>query len=191
MTLDFENDSRPKAPPAKADIVRLTKLAQSLLDAQDVVVDLTAELADAVEVARHIEQEALPELMKEFGLTEITLESGAKVSILADVQCSISEDRRGVAHAWLRKNGFEGLIKSALNVAFDRSELENAEEAAFMLSILTGQEIVLKETIHPQTLKSFVKERMEAGKPPPSEPFGLHPFNRAKVTLPKAPKRKK
>lgn len=139
---------------------------------------------------RRIEQESLPDLMNELGISEIKLTDGTSVSVEESVTAQISEDRRDAAHGWLKANGFGGLIKSVVTVAFERGEEEAAARAAQLLADETGHTAALEEGVHPSTLRSFVKEQMEAGKPPPFDVFGINAFNRAKIKAPRAKKNK-
>jgi hypothetical protein len=54
---------------------------------------------------------------------------------------------------------------------------------AFHVAEQIGGEMV--ERVHPSTLKSFVKEQMEAGRAIPFDLFAIHPFNRVKITAAK------
>lgn len=151
-----------------------------------------AELARLLEAHRRTEQEDLPELMREIGLTEIKLADGSEITVTDDVQCSISEERRAAAHAWLRESGYGGIIKGVLAIPFrpEDPEMEEAvAEIAAEASERLGAEIEVAEKVHPQTLKSFVKERLAAGEAVPFDLFGIHPFSRAKVKAPKRARR--
>lgn len=139
---------------------------------------------------RRIEQESLPDLMNELGISEIKLTDGTSVAVEEAVTAQISEDRRPAAHAWLKANGFGGLIKSVVSVAFERGEEEVAQRAAQLLADETGHTASMEERVHPATLRSFVKEQMEAGKPPPFDVFGINAFNKAKIKAPRAKKSK-
>jgi ABC-type sugar transport system substrate-binding protein len=124
--------------------------------------------------------------MREVGLAEMKLANGVEVVISEEVTAAITEERRAAAHAWLREHDFGGLIKTVVTVPFGRGEEEEARRLA--AAIAEEHACELKEAIHPQTLKAFVKEQVEAGKPLPFELFGVFPFSRAKVKMPKGQK---
>jgi len=161
------------------DIQRAVRLAELLIQLRSNVERLETELAMAKSDVRRIEQEDLPDLMQELGLETFKLKTGETVEVKSEVECGISEERRSAAHDWLSSNGFGGLIKTEVVVRFGRNE----HEAAVACAESVGGEMV--ERVHPSTLKSFVKEQMEAGKPIPFDLFGVRPFNRVKVTTKK------
>ena len=162
-----------------SDLRRALKMAELLIQLRKNVTDLTTQLDKAKEDLRRVEQEDLPELMSELGLETFKLASGESIEVKRDVECGISEERRARAHAWLVDNGFGGLIKTQLVKDFARGEREEAQAAAEKI----GGDVV--ERVHPATLKSFIKEQLEAGKAVPFDLFAIHPINRVKITAPK------
>lgn len=156
-------------------IQRAVQLAELLLEARKKVDKLESELTTAKADVRRIEQEDLPELMQELGLETFRLKTGETIEVKLDVECGISEERRAAAHKWLTDNGFSGLIKTEVVVGFGRGE----HDAALEFAGKVGGTAV--ERVHPSTLKSFIKEQMEAGNAIPFDLFGIHPFNRVKV----------
>jgi len=161
---------------------QITKLAEMLRAADAEVAVLTADLQAAKEDVRRLQEDDLPELMRELGLSEIKLADGASIKVVDEVDCNISEDRRVRAHEWLSANGFGGIIKSAITVEFGRDEHDEALAAAQKIQAATGRDAMLKEGVHPQTLKAFVKEQMATGVAIPQELFGLRPYSKAKLT---------
>lgn len=162
-----------------SEIKRAVKLAELLIAKRKEVESLEQQLSLAKSDLQRIEQDDLPDLMMELELTTFTLSNGAKVEVQQDVQCGITEERRRAAHAWLIDNEFGGLIKTEVSVAFDRGHYDEAQRVADEIG---G---AVKETVHPSTLKSFIKERLAAGTPLPFELFGIRPFNKVKITLKK------
>ena len=158
-----------------SSLERVVALTQTMEKCAADIVAIKGQLEDAQEAFRRIEQEDLPELMRELGLDLVRLENGTTVSVDSDVQCAITEANRPAAHAWLVKHGFDGLIKTEVVRAFGRGELAEAQELA---GTIGG---ALTEKVHPATLKAFVKEQMQAGQVVPFDLFSVFPFNRAKL----------
>jgi hypothetical protein len=189
--IDFEADAAPPAPES-GELSRVRALAQRFIDQEQFVSMLEEQLADEKEAARRLREEDLPSLMTEIGLSEFKMADGTRITVTRAVECSISEERRPVAHAWLKSHGFGGLIKTEVAVKFDRGEDEIAAAIASSLrETFPNKSIEVEERVHPSTLSAFLREQVENGTPPPAEPFGLRPFNKAKVTLPRAPKPRK
>lgn len=159
-----------------SDLQRVVQLAELLLKLRQNVERLETELKAAKEDVRRVEQEDLPDLMQELGLQTFKLATGEVVDVKQDVECGISEERRARAHAWLTENGFGGLIKTEVVARFGRDQ----RDAAVAVAEQIGGEMI--ERVHPATLKSFVKEQMEAGRAIPFDLFAIHPFNRVKIT---------
>jgi hypothetical protein len=174
--IDFEADAQPQEP---ASLERAVQLAELLVQLRENVADLERQLNVAKADMRRVEQEDLPELMAELGLETFRLKSGEVIEVKQEIDCAITEERRKSAHAWLTSHGFGGLIKAEVSVKFGRDE----HEAALACANSTGGE--LTERVHPATLKSFVKEQLAAGKPIPFDLFGVHPYNKVKITLKK------
>lgn len=180
----LEEDS--SAAPDGGELSRVTALAEKMLEAARAAAELEERLRAAKEDHRRLSEEQLPALMAELGLAEFKLADGTRIEVKSQVSCAITEERRAAAHEWLRASGFAGLIKTELAVQFDRAEGAAAEHArATLQSLLPEKAVALEERVHPSTLKSFVRERLEAGAPPPFELFAVRPFDQAKATLPK------
>ena len=98
---------------------------------------------------------------------------------------TISEAKRADAHAWLRAHNFGGLIKTMVAVPFGCGEEAEARALAARIREQEHHDATVNETVHPMTLKAFVREQVEAGKPLPFDLFGVFPFTRAKLKMPK------
>jgi len=180
--IDFEGDA-----PAPGDkLTQVKALADLLVAAETNVTACEAQFTQAKETRRRIQEDDLPELMRELGLKEVALEDGSKVAVVDEVSCAITVERRPAAHAWLTSHGFGGLIKSAITIEFGRDEFEKAKTYVAEIEQLTEHRAELDEAVHPATLKAFLKEQLEAGTPLPTELFGMRAYSKAKLTMPKA-----
>ncbi len=168
------------------DIARVTALAGLLVNTAARIAVIEAELAAAQADYLRVDREDRPELMREVGLTKLTLTAGTEVTLTEEVTAAITEERRAAAHAWLREHNFGGLIKTLLTVPFGRGEEEEARRMAERIA--EEHECSLDEKVHPMTLKAFVREQVEDGKPLPFDLFGVHPFSRAKIKMVKGKK---
>jgi hypothetical protein len=117
----------------------------------------------------------------------MTLTNGLKVQVEELVSCAITAEKRAEAHEWLRQHGFGGLIKILVEVPFAKGE---EERAAALYAELADKDypVEAEETVHPQTLKAFVREQLGEGAPLPLELFGIHPYSRAKISAAKGKK---
>lgn len=164
---------------------RITELAQLQLRQEAEVAAAEVELAEAKMALRRTSEEDLPELMRELGIEDITLENGARVSLKEEVHCGIKVENRDRAAQWLKDNGFAGVLKTELTIPFERGASDKAHEAADQIEALIGIPPGFNETVHPSTLKSFVKEQLEAGRSFPDS-IDVTPYTVSKIKLKKA-----
>lgn len=169
---------------------RLVVMGAQMLEAKERLDKAEEALAVAKEEHRQLEQGDLPDLMREIGMATFKMADGSTFDLVEDIQCGISEERRPEAHGWLRTNGFEAIIKTDFKISFGRDKIKEADKLQKELE-KKGIFADRKESVHPQTLKSFIKERLEAGTEIPFEPFAIHPFDKVKHTQPKPARRGK
>jgi hypothetical protein len=145
--------------------------------------------AEAAEVAAadltSFQMVALPEAMLLAGVTDFTLSDGSKLSVKEDVKAAITIANREEAHQWLRDHGHGSVIKIFWEIdlrSFTMDQLPAIEE---VLRVNLGLEPEAKESVHNATLKSLVKEILEAGTTLPPV-FSVHQFKKAELKEPKA-----
>lgn len=135
------------------------------------------ELEEAVkakkEELRLTSEQELPDAMQASGLTQITLSNGAKITINEFYNAHISKANQELAYKWLESNGHEGLIKNEVFLKFGREEDTVVQETVSALKS-RGLSPEIRQSIHPSTLKAFVKEQLTTGKDIPTEPFGIY-----------------
>lgn len=171
-----------QAPATSSDALnRITQLAQFMLAQEAEVARLTQTLAAAKAALDRARREDLPELMRELGLESITLASGEVVTVRNDVAAAIPPARREEAFRWLERRGFGGLIRTEVSLVYGREEREQALKDAEQIRALTHHDALITESVHPQMLRAFVREQMEAGQVVPFDLFGVHPFSEAKI----------
>lgn len=141
------------------DLVQAAKLQQTM---ENTIEELEKSLKIEKEFQRRQSQEIVPNMMAELGIESFTLDNGYKVSIKDDYFASIPKDNLYACFEWLRQSGLDGIIKTVVAANFGKGEDQEAQQ---VLSVLTGMGVVadVKSTIHPQTLKAFVKERITKG----------------------------
>lgn len=162
------------------DLARIVKLAELLVVQQAAYEALEQQTKDAKAALLRTQREDLPTLMAEAGLQELKLSDGSVVRVQEDCDARISEATRAPAMQWLDSNGFGGLIKTRIALSLGRGQREEA--VALRDSIAkTHPEVELKEEVHPQTLKAFVKEQLSHGAPVPMDLFNVHPYSKATI----------
>jgi hypothetical protein len=141
------------------DLVEEAKYQQ---DIEIAISNIENELKTFKELYRKQSQEIVPNMMAELEINSFELDNGYKVSIKDSYFVSIPEANLHSAFEWLRVNNLSGIIKTVVAANFGKGEDQEAQKA---IDMLTEAGIVadVKSTIHPQTLKAFVKERITKG----------------------------
>ena len=133
---------------------------QQYLETQ--IEEVETRLKDLKKMQIRQSQEIVPNMMAELEINSFELDNGYKVSIKDAYFASIPEANLYACFEWLRQSGLDGIIKTVVAANFGKGEDQEAQQ---VLSVLTGMGVVadVKSTIHPQTLKAFVKERITKG----------------------------
>lgn len=141
-------------------IGEMTALAQELILAERAVKDQETRLSELKEHARVLREESLPMMLLELNVTSFKMDTGQTISCKQDVYASIPAARRDEAFAWLDRHGFGGIIKTQVSVQLPKGSQELAEKCILALGNL-GVQPELKEEVHPQTLKAWLREQLE------------------------------
>lgn len=154
------------------DLSKVANLVRQQLSLEQMVVELEENLKRAKRNLEEVSGQLLPAALEEYGLSELTMADGSKISVQTVVSASISKERQPDAHDWLRDHGHGDLIKNTVSVTFGRGQDEDAKELVRRLDA-SGFDPEQKEAVHPSTLKAFVKEQVEKGREIPSDTFGI------------------
>ena len=127
-----------------------------------------------------ISEEAIPTMLTEMGLTYLKLADGSSVEVKTNYSATITQANKEAAFNWLRENGLGDIIKNELIVSFGRNE-DNKAASYAELAKGQGYQPTQKLKVEPMTLKALVRERIEAGKPMPTEIFGVFIGNKTTI----------
>ena len=134
---------------------------------------------------RRLSEEDLPQKMAELGMQDMRFEDGSRITIDMFYATRINKNNRDAAHAWLREQGHGDIIKNQVSVSFGKGEDDTALETMTLLE-KEGLFPDQKESVHPSTLKAFVKERIESGDnaftPDTQKLFSVYQGKRTKIT---------
>lgn len=163
-----------------SDLKRVKELCSKYVEQEEHVAACEEALKQAKKIYNRTRMDVLPELMQEVGITSITLDDGSVVELKEEVSAKIPDPFKVMAYEWLEQHGFGGIIKTKVIAEFGKDERKEAVEFA-RHAAEDHERVSLDESVHPQTLKAFVRERMEVGDPLPMELFGVYPYNIAKL----------
>jgi len=127
-----------------------------------------------------ISGEAIPTMLTEMGLTYLKLADGSSVEVKTNYSATITLANKEKAFNWLRENNLGDIIKNELTVSFGRNE-DNKAAAYADLAKGQGYQPTQKLKVEPMTLKALVRERIEGGKPLPTEIFSVFIGNKTTI----------
>jgi hypothetical protein len=119
-------------------------------------------------------------MLTEMGLSYLKLADGSSVEVKTNYSATITLANKEKAFNWLRENGLGDIIKNELTVSFGRNEDNKAAEYA-ELAKGQGYQPTQKLKVEPMTLKALVRERIEGGKPLPTEIFNVFIGNKTTI----------
>jgi len=155
------------------ELANVSSLAQKQINLTNEVSQIEDMLKAKKEQLRLVQEQELPDALSEVGLTQIVLSSGEKISLSEFYGAHISKANQQQAYQWLLDNGHEGIIKNEVSLKFARGESAIVDETVLALKS-RGLSPEVKQSIHPSTLKAFVKEQLTTGNDVPTEPFGVY-----------------
>ena len=181
MEADFEESLANSVEKLdQGDLTTVAGVARAIRDKEQEISALEQKLKDEKKALLKLTDEELPTMLAEIGLTSMKLDDGSEVTVKPTYGASILVDNRPAAYDWLRDNGYDDIIKNTVACAFGRGEDDQA--SAFKhFAESQGYVAEQKTEIHPQTLRAFVKERVESGDEFPMELFGAYVGQRAVV----------
>ena len=157
----------------------LSTLIRQSMEIDEKIAEAEQYLKDLKFKKRKVNEEDIPNLMQEMGMDSVTVD-GNKVALRQFVHARIADDRKDEAFTWLRSIGEADIIKNDVVVSFGKGEDNIAGDVVGMLEE-RGFEPSTKTHIHPSTLRAFVKERIEGGKPIDLDMFGAFVANAAEI----------
>lgn len=164
--------------PDNADLANIAALAQRYLSLEDAILKLEQELAAKKADLKTLREGSLPLALTEVGMTKFTMAGGAAVTLKTGYVASITEANRPAAHAWLESSGNGAIIKHQITIQFGKGEEAWARK---FLRDLSQRKRPLKyerkDTVHPQTLGAFVRERIADAKAQGLSPDKQIPFD--------------
>lgn len=161
-------------------LASVAALARQIRDKEENISKLEDTLKAEKKALLKLTDEDMPAMLAEIGISSFSLDDGSQVEVKQTYGASILVDNRPKAYEWLRDHGYDDIIKNTVLCQFGRGEDDLASSfAAFAQT--QGYVPEQKTEIHPQTLRAFVKERVEEGDDFPMELFGAWVGQRAVI----------
>jgi hypothetical protein len=181
MEQDFEETLASSVEKVdQQGLTSVAALARQIRDKEENISKLEDTLKAEKKALLKLTDEEMPAMLAEIGISSFSLDDGSTVEVKQTYGASILMDNRPAAYEWLRDNGYDDIIKNTVLCQFGRGEDDQASAfAAFAQQ--QGYVPEQKTEIHPQTLRAFVKERVEEGDAFPMELFGAWVGQRAVI----------
>lgn len=171
---DFESISPEK-------LQSLSELAKEARETDVTIASLENQLSLKKERLRIIVEGLLPDIMMELGMSELKLTTGEKLIMSKYYSASIKDENQEAAFKWLRETNNDSIIKNEVKGSFGKGQDAEAKQVMEALESMVPGLFSLKTNVHPMTLKSFVKERIEGGMELPLETFSVFIGNKIKI----------
>jgi hypothetical protein len=182
MSSDFSIFEQEQ-PTAPSDLESIRKLAEEVRDLERTKEDLENETKVINGRLTELTQKLLPEAMASLGMDCFSLADGSKISVKDFVSGTLNKaPDKEFALNWISENGGEALIKTEVNMSFGKGESNRAMNAIGMLED-QGYEVKSEMGVHPQTLGSFVREKLANGEDIPLADLGVFVGRHAKIQL--------
>lgn len=159
----FQEEAKTVQPTDSLE--KLARLVNLLEDYNDSIADFETSLAEYKERAREISQKEIPELLAQYGLSEIKLKDGRKVTVKQDCRATVKDF--DALYAFMQARGEENLIKTTLELGKVPAVAVIAAQKAVLQA--TGVAPESKTAIAPQTLFAWVRHNIGLGKTAPDE----------------------
>lgn len=181
MEQDFEEKFASNLEKADGGALKtVAELARIIKTKEIEVADLERQFKESKKELLRLTDEELPASMAEMGLASFTLDDGSTIDVKPTYGASILVANREKAYDWLRDHGYDDIIKNNVAVSFGRGE-DDMAGAFKSLAEKEGYSAQQDTSIHSQTLRAFVRERIEAGDEFPMDLFGAYVGQRAVI----------
>ena len=192
MTIDFESDAvRPQG-----DLAEVSEMAQKLQNLAIEIKQMEQELKSKKSEFERIESADLPDLMDALQLKGVDLTNGDKVVVKSIIKASLPtqtaidrakdtdridlQTRLRDGLFWLRDNGAGAMIKNLVSTDLGKGNDKVADKVSAAIRTL-GLQPKRIQTVHPQTLSAYVRERLEQGADVPFNTFAVYSGRKAAI----------
>lgn len=157
----------------------LSNLIRQAQHQQERIAEFEQAAKHAKEEYLRITRELIPAEMIEMGMDRVDVD-GNTVSLSQFVYASIPEARKQEAFNFLRSIGEDDIIKNEVKVSFGRGQ-DNQAGAFFDDCMKQGLDPDQRQSVHPSTLKAWIKDKLGSGTELDLDMFGAYVGTEAKI----------
>jgi cell division septum initiation protein DivIVA len=149
----------------------VSELVEKMMLAKADMERLETDLALAKETYDGYAERMLPDALNALGITQIKTSDGRMLTVKKEYYAKIAEKHTGNAYEWLKEHGHAAIMRDTVSISVaNEAAADEAEQNLYAM----GLDVDRKKTVHPSTLKAFVKEQIEAGTDIPRDVFGVY-----------------
>ena len=166
------------------DLELLTGLAERQKELEGQISAKQAEVKDLEAQVREISWKQIPELLDSLNMESFKLKDGSEITVKEDLRLSIPKDpdRRAEVIAWLIANDGEYLIKEEFGFKFDKGDGDAAKQFEEYCAKYPGRlNMAHFEGVETNSVKAFVKAKLQDGEEVPLAKLGGHRQTIAKI----------
>ena len=176
VILEKEN----KKALSNKEMVEVSELVSTLQDQRDKLKEQEEKVKQLKEVIKRIEEADIPYKFAEMNMSSVEMENGDKIAVKPFYFGSITKTNQIAAYKWLREHNHGDLIKNEVKVGFGKGEDVGAANIKKYLNE-QGFSFTDRESVHPRTLGTFIREQTEKGKVLPHDLLGVHIGQKATI----------
>jgi hypothetical protein len=181
---DFELGEEHASPGA---LNKAKKLAAEAMMIEQKVEGLDEEMSLLGKRLVFLKREAIPEALRQAGISTFTALDGRAVEVEDAVFGSLpkEEPARSTAIAKMEEYGLGGNIRTVITIDFAKEDRDEAVKLYKQLRKNNAYNIEMKESIHSSTYTSVLKQRLEAGEPLDAKALSIFVGHNTKFKKPK------
>lgn len=182
---DIPDYTGEEEQPEEDVLTRLRRMTMSMLQLDNEIEDAETVLKTLKERRNKFANELIPTLMRDSGIDKLRITTGVEVSLLKEIHCTLSEERKPAWMAYLTSTGNDGLLKRELTISYGRdktTQFNALSEHLKEIGVHQDATVAQKETIHAQTLRAFLRQEVKTN-PEVLEIFGAYERQVAEVKL--------
>lgn len=180
LSMIEEEANKRVSAPSDEGLKTVSAIAEAIVHHQDLLERTEESVKQIKKALLKLTDEDLPSAMAEHNLSKFALQDGTEITVKPTYGASIKVANREKAFQWLREHNYGDIIKNTVSVSFGQGEDVRANE---LISSLRTQHFAptQEESVHANTLKAWVRERIENGQKIDMELFGVYVGQRAVV----------
>jgi|TARA_Y100000296_G_scaffold84101_1_gene116533 hypothetical protein len=167
----LEKDNKEKV--TNKEMIEVSELVATIQDTQDQLDEIEENLKAKKEVYRRLTEDDLPTKFASMNISKMEMENGDKIEVKPIYRGHISKKNQDQAYKWLRQNNHADLIKNEVTSVFGKGEDALAINIKKYLNE-SGISFTDRESVHPRTLGTFIREQTEKGKVLPHDLLGIY-----------------